>query len=129
VRGWSGHGRGWGGGRAALGRPLGPALPPLPRSAPPPLGTHRPSAPTAPKTSPPGLLPVDAIIADRAFNARAAANAYLGDGPGGLPSVQAAAYDPRGAPDRLTLEFSRVGQDMRPLPPRRAELYIQRMCA
>ncbi|KAI8464780.1 MAG: hypothetical protein J3K34DRAFT_439122 [Monoraphidium minutum] len=67
-----------------------------------------------------GLLPEDAVIADRAFNARASANAYLGD-----PSaVLAADYDAR-VPDRLTLEFQRLAADMRPLPPRRAELYIQ----
>ncbi|GBG00009.1 hypothetical protein Rsub_12787 [Raphidocelis subcapitata] len=71
-----------------------------------------------------GFLPQDAIIPDRAFNARAAGDGYLGPG-----AVGAAAYDPTEAPDRLTLEYSRVGEDMRPLPPRRVELYIQRIQA
>jgi len=78
-----------------------------------------------------GFMPEDAIIADRAFNAREAANAYLGDPNAGagapIKAVQSAQYDPSAAPDRLTLEFSRVAPDMQPLPPRRVELYIQNM--
>ena len=68
-----------------------------------------------------GALPRDAVVADRAYNARAAANAYLGD-PGAVRSVE---YDPRDAPDRLTLTFNGVAADMRPLPPARAELFTQ----
>jgi hypothetical protein len=70
-----------------------------------------------------GLLPEDAIIADRAFNTRASSNAYLQD-PSAVRSV---AYDPRAAPDRLTVEFQRVAADMQPLPPKRVEIYIQNM--
>ncbi len=70
-----------------------------------------------------GFLPEDAIISDRKFNVKSSSNAYLGV-PGAVQSVN---YDPSVAPDRLTLEFSRVGEDMRPLPPRRVELYIQNM--
>lgn len=66
-------------------------------------------------------LPEDAIIQDRAFNTRAVSNAYLG-----WQAVEYVEYDPREAPDRETVVFARLTPSMRPLPPKRTELYIQR---
>lgn len=66
-----------------------------------------------------GVLPEDQVVADRAFNTRSMTNAYLD-----WDAVASVQYDPRAAPDRQTLEFQRVSPDMRPLPARRIEQYI-----
>jgi threonine synthase len=67
-------------------------------------------------------MPQDAIIADTAWNTAAATNAYLG-----APGVQEVVYDPRQDPGRATLVFTTTSPDGRQLPPRRAELYINRL--
>lgn len=66
-----------------------------------------------------GMLPNDAIIPDRAFNLTQTTNAALG-----FEAVANVTYDPRSAPDRETVEFARLGPDMKPLPPRKTEVYI-----
>ena len=66
-----------------------------------------------------GFLPEDQVVADRAYNTRSMTNAYLE-----WDAVASVQYDPRDAPDRQTLEFQRMSPDMRPLPPRRIEQYI-----
>jgi hypothetical protein len=55
-----------------------------------------------------GLLPRDAVLADRAFNAASLADATLAASapPGAPPAVRSAVYDPRDAPDALTLVYS-----------------------
>ncbi|KAG7671449.1 hypothetical protein NADE_000913 [Nannochloris sp. 'desiccata'] len=64
--------------------------------------------------------PEDAIIADKAFNTKQTSDAFLGY-TGAVASVE---FDPRDAPLRQTVELSRLGPDMVPLPPRRIELYV-----
>mmetsp|Transcript_7017 Transcript_7017/g.11933 ORF Transcript_7017/g.11933 Transcript_7017/m.11933 type:complete len:421 (+) Transcript_7017:308-1570(+) len=66
-----------------------------------------------------GMLPSDAIIADRAFNLEQATDAALGYA-GAVANIS---YDTR-APDKLTVEYARLSPDMRPLPPRLSEIYI-----
>jgi hypothetical protein len=64
--------------------------------------------------------PEDAIIADKAYNTKQTSDAFLGYS-GAVASVE---FDPRDAPLRQTVELSRLGPDMVPLPPRRIELYV-----
>lgn len=64
-------------------------------------------------------MPQDEIVPDRAFNTRSTTNAFLG-----WDAVASVQYDAREAPDRQTVEFARIGPDMRPLPPKRIELYL-----
>jgi hypothetical protein len=64
--------------------------------------------------------PQDAIIADKAYNTKQTSDAFLGY-PGAVERVE---FDPRDAPLRQTVELSRLGPDMVPLPPRRIELYV-----
>ena len=62
------------------------------------------------------------VVSDRRFNGRSAFNAralkFNGFGP-----VEYVDYDER-TPDRLTLVFKTVGPDMRQLPQRKIELYV-----
>lgn len=64
-------------------------------------------------------MPRDEIVQDRAFNTRSTTNAFLG-----WDAVASVQYDAREAPDRQTVEFARISPDMRPLPPKRIELYL-----
>jgi hypothetical protein len=66
-------------------------------------------------------VPQSKIIADRAFNTVSISNAYKQ-----LTPVQQVEWDPTKDPTRLTLDFGTqpVAQDMRPLGPRRGEVYI-----
>jgi len=66
-----------------------------------------------------GSLPEDAVVQDRAYNMRQMTNAYMG-----YEAVEYVEYEPREAPDRASVQFSRLTPDMRPLPPRKAELYV-----
>jgi len=64
-------------------------------------------------------VPSDAIVADRAFNTKSQTNAVLG-----YDGVAYVTYSLRDAPDRETVGFGGLAPDMRPLPPRKTELYI-----
>jgi len=66
-----------------------------------------------------GIMLNDAIADDRAFNTASLTNATAG-----WEAVTSVSYDPTNAPDRETVEFARLSPDMQPLPPQRAELYI-----
>jgi hypothetical protein len=65
-------------------------------------------------------VPEDAIIPDRAFNLRSLTNAAAG-----WEYVDTVEYDPRDAPDRETVTFARLTPDMRPLPPKKADVFIR----
>ena len=67
--------------------------------------------------------PEDAIIADKKFNTKQTSNAFLGYS-GAVAEVE---YDPRDAPLRQTVTLSSLGPDLAPLPPRRLELYSNRL--
>lgn len=66
-------------------------------------------------------VPKSKIIADRAFNAISISKAY-----NQLTPVQEVQWDPSKDPTRLTLQFGAqpLANDMRPLGPRRGEVYI-----
>lgn len=68
-------------------------------------------------------MPHDAIIADKAYNTRSTTDAFLGY-KGAVEHVE---YDPRDAPLRQSVTMSTLGPDMMPLPPRRIELYTNRV--
>ncbi len=69
-----------------------------------------------------GLLPRDAIIADRAFNTESLTNASIAAAPGtppdAPPAVRAVEYDPRESPDALRVTYTGG---------RRAELFLSGM--
>ena len=67
-------------------------------------------------------VPKSRVIADRAYNAVAISRAYQQ-----LTPVQQVEWDPSKDPTRLTLNFGAgpVADDMRPLGPRRGEVYIR----
>jgi hypothetical protein len=73
-----------------------------------------------------GLLPRDAIMADRAFNTRSLTDATLAASvrPGGPPAARVASveYDPRDAPDTLRVSYADDGT-----APARAELFLSAM--
>ena len=69
-----------------------------------------------------GLLPEDAIIADRAANTINSINAHLG-----YPAVEEVDYDPRKNPRRYSVQYSREGPGGTPRPPQRLELYINKL--
>lgn len=62
------------------------------------------------------------VVSDRGFNSRSAFNAralaYSGYAP-----IDYVEYD-EGNPDRLTMVYGTVGPDMRPLPKRKIELFV-----
>ncbi len=65
-----------------------------------------------------GAMPQSAIIADRGYNIKSLTEATLGR-PGAIESVD---YDPRDAPDRVTVTYAGS-------PPYRAELYLSALRA
>jgi hypothetical protein len=69
-----------------------------------------------------GLLPEDAIIADRAANTRSSIDAHLG-----YPAVQEVDYDPRKNPGRFTVQYNQEGPGGISRPPQRLEMYINKL--
>ncbi|CEM11634.1 unnamed protein product [Vitrella brassicaformis CCMP3155] len=66
-----------------------------------------------------GQLPKSAIVPDLAFNVKAAQDSFSG-----YSAVDNVDWDIRNNPGRYTINFARIGPDMRPLPPRRKEVFI-----
>jgi len=58
-------------------------------------------------------------IADRSFNTAAMLNAYAG-----YSRISSIKYEPARDPTRMLIEYPLLGPDMRPLPPKRTEVFI-----
>ncbi|KAJ1491824.1 hypothetical protein T484DRAFT_1773165 [Baffinella frigidus] len=59
------------------------------------------------------------VVGDRAFNTASMLNAYAG-----YTRVSKVEYDAAKDPTRMVMRYPEVGQDMRPLPPKRTEVFI-----
>lgn len=64
-------------------------------------------------------VPQSKIISDRAYNIISMNRAYQQQSP-----IDSVMYDYRQDPTRLTLQFNEVANDMRPIGPRRSEVYL-----
>lgn len=64
-------------------------------------------------------MPIPQVVPDRAYNTRSVIDAYYG-----YPAVSEVLYPLDNNPLRLRVEFATVGPDLRPLPSRRQELFI-----
>ena len=60
-----------------------------------------------------------AVVSERGFNTAAMLNAYAG-----YKRVSKVEYDAAKDPTRMVMTYPSVGEDMRPLPPKRTEVFI-----